>query len=185
MRAVMDRADEREFPGVRLVQAAFHNRSLSLYTKLGFDSREPISVMQGPAIKRVPEGLVVRRAQEADLEGATRVCQQVHGHSRAGELRDGIGQGTALVVERQGRTTGYASALGFFGHAVGESNLDLEALIANAEGFSGPGMLIPTRNSYLFRWCLEHGLRVLYPMTLMTRGLYNEPAGAYIPSILY
>src|SRR5688572_20334185 len=33
MSAVMERAEERQFPGVRLVQAAFHNRSLSLYAK--------------------------------------------------------------------------------------------------------------------------------------------------------
>jgi hypothetical protein len=26
---------------------------------------------------------------------------------------------------------------------------------------------------------------VVEPMTLMTLGLYNEPAGAYLPSILY
>jgi hypothetical protein len=26
---------------------------------------------------------------------------------------------------------------------------------------------------------------VAEPMTLMTLGLYNEPAGAYLPSILY
>src|SRR3954454_10590124 len=32
MRALIDRAYERSCPGIRLVQAAFHNRSLSLYT---------------------------------------------------------------------------------------------------------------------------------------------------------
>jgi hypothetical protein len=32
---------------------------------------------------------------------------------------------------------------------------------------------------------LTNGLRVVEPMTLMTLGLYNEPAGAYLPSILY
>ena len=47
MEAVLDRARERNFAGVRLVQAAFHNRSLSLYTTLGFDVREPLSVFQG------------------------------------------------------------------------------------------------------------------------------------------
>jgi Acetyltransferase (GNAT) family len=185
MQAVLDRAHERGVPGVRLLQAAFHNRSLSLYTRLGFDAREPISVLQGPPIKRVTEGWTVRPASEDDREAANRVCETVHGHSRAGELRDGIGQGTAFVVERQGRITGYASELGFFGHAVGESNLDLQALIAAADRFSGPGILIPTRNSPLFRWCLESGLRVVYPMTLMTMGLYNEPRGAYLPSVLY
>jgi hypothetical protein len=90
-----------------------------------------------------------------------------------------------MVVERQGRITGYASALAFFGHAAGESNSDLQALIAAAEGFGGPGIIVPTRNSELFHWCLARGLRVVQPMTLMTMGLYNEPVGAYLPSVLY
>jgi len=185
MQAVIDRARERAFPGVRLLRAAYHNRSLSLYTKLGFDAREPMSVMQGPPLKRTVEGCAVRAATENDLNAANHVCQRVHGHSRSGELRDGIGQGTALVVERHGRITGYASAFGYLGHAVGESNLDLKALIAAADGFGWPGIIVPTRNSELFRWCLESGLRVVHPMTLMTIGPYNEPVGAYLPSVLY
>ena len=32
---------------------------------------------------------------------------------------------------------------------------------------------------------LANGLRVVQPMTLMSMGLYNEPAGAYLPSVLY
>ncbi len=185
MQAVIDRARERGFPGVRLLQAAYHSRSLSLYTKLGFDAREPMSVMQGAPLKRSIDGAVVRPAGESDLEAANRVCARVHGHTRSGELRDSIGQGTALVVERHGRITGYASGFGYFGHAVGESNLDIQSLIAAADSFGGPGIIVPTRNSDLFRWCLESGLRVVHPMTLMTIGLYNEPAGAYLPSVLY
>jgi GNAT superfamily N-acetyltransferase len=185
MQAVIDRARERAFPGVRLLQAAYHNRSLSLYTKLGFDAREPMSVMQGPALKRAVEGCTVRVATENDLNAANLVCERVHGHSRSGELRDGIAMGTARVVERQGRITGYASAFGYLGHAVGESNLDLQALIASADDFGWPGIIVPTRNSELFRWCLESGMRVVHPMTLMTIGLYNEPTGAYLPSVLY
>jgi hypothetical protein len=63
--------------------------------------------------------------------------------------------------------------------------VDLQALIASAESFGGPGILIPTRNSVLFSWCLASGLRVIQPMTLMTMGLYNEPAGAWFPSVLF
>jgi hypothetical protein len=44
---------------------------------------------------------------------------------------------------------------------------------------------VPTRNAALFRWCLDNGLRVVEPMTLMSIGLYNEPAGAWLPSILF
>ena len=173
------------FQGARLLQAAFHNRSLSLYTKLGFDTREPISTMQGPAIKASTPGYSVRPARMSDLEECNRLCRRVHGHDRSGELRDAIEQGTAVVAERDGRIVAYSSSIGFFGHTVGESNADVQALIATADAFLGPGILVPTRNAGLFRWCLENGLRVVQPMTLMTLGFYNEPAGAYLPSILY
>lgn len=185
MDAVLRRARERQFAGVRLLQAAFHNRSLSLYTKLGFDAREPISTMQGPPIGKAMPGYAVRPAAAADLEACNRVCERVHGHHRSGELADAIRQGTATVVERDGRVTGYASSLAFFGHTVGETNGDVQALLASAREFGGPGILVPTRNAELFRWCLEHGLRVKYPMTLMSMGMYHEPNGAYLPSVLY
>ena len=185
MEAVMRRAAERQFAGVRLVQSAFHNRSLSLYTKLGFDVREPLSCLQGPPIQKTLPGYSVRSAQSSDLEACNALCRQVHGHDRAGELRDAIQHGTAVVAERHGRITAYASAMAFFGHAVAESNADLQALIAAAKEFQGPGILVPTRNAELFRWCLENGLRVVQPLTLMSLGLYNEPAGAWLPSVLF
>jgi N-acetylglutamate synthase-like GNAT family acetyltransferase len=185
MKAVMDRTAEKHFPGVRLVQAAFHNRSMSLYAKLGFDIREPLVVMQGSPIGHVPAGHVVRPATPNDLKACDALCRRIHGHDRSGELSDAIGQGTARVVERDGRITGYATIVAFFGHAVAESNSELQALIGAAEEFAGPGFLLPTRNTELFRWCLHHGLRVVEPMTLMSLGLYNEPAGAFLPSILF
>jgi len=185
MRAVLERARERGNPGVRLVQAAFHNRSLSLYTKLGFDAREPLSCLQGSAVKRTVDGCRVRPARESDLAACHQVCRKVHGHDRGGEVADAIGEGSAMVVERGGRVTGYSTALAFFGHSVGETNLDVEALIGAADSFGGPGILVPTRNAALFRWCLESGLRVVQPMTLMSLGLYNEPEGAWLPSILF
>ena len=52
MQAVMDRARDRGAPGLRLVQAAFHNRSLALYTSFGFDVREPLSCLQGQTRER-------------------------------------------------------------------------------------------------------------------------------------
>ena len=184
MNAVLDRARERNVPSVRLVQAAFHNRSLSLYTKLGFDPREPLSCMQGPAIGKTMGDCQVRPATEADLFECNRLCAQIHGIHRGGDLAESIGRG-AVVVERQGRIAGYSTVLGFFGHSIAESMEDLQALIASAEKFEGPGILVPTRNAELFRWCLENGLRVVEPLTLMTLGYYAEPSGAYLPSILY
>jgi len=100
-------------------------------------------------------------------------------------LADAIHERTAYVVERAGSVTGYATVLAFFGHATAESNLDLQALIASAESFGGPGILVPSRNSALLRWCLANGLQVVQPMSLMSIGLYNEPAGAWLPSVLF
>jgi GNAT superfamily N-acetyltransferase len=185
MQAALVRAAERKFAGVRLVQAAYHSRSLSLYAKLGFVVREPLACMQGPAMKKMLPGYSIRPAVAGDLAACNDLCLRVHGHDRGGELKDAIQQGSATVAERDGRVAAYATSMAFSGHAVGESNEDLKALIAAAEAFQGPGILVPSRNAELFRWCLESGLRVVQTMTLMTMGLYNEPAGAYLPSVLY
>ncbi len=185
MQAVMDRASVRGLAGVRLVQAAFHNRSLSLYTRLGFDVRDPLACLQGRTIERSVPGCGVRPAQTADLDACAQLSLRVHGFNRAMELPSAIQQGTALVVERGGRITGYTTHMAFFGHATAETNLDMQALIASVDSFGGPGILVPTRNSALLRWCLANGLRVVQPMNLMSVGLYNEPAGAWLPSVLF
>ena len=185
MENILEHAKQERVAGVRLVQAAYHNRSLSLYTKLGFDVREPLANMQGSAIGVAVPGHAVRPAADGDLDACNSLCRRVHGHERGQELREAIQQGTAMVVEHDGRITGYTTVIGFFGHAVGESNQDLKALLGAATSFAPPGFLLPTRNGDLFRWCMQHGLRVVQPMTLMSLGLYNEPAGAFLPSILY
>lgn len=182
---VLARVAEKGRPGVRLVQSAYHNRSLSLYTKLGFETREPLSNMQGPPLGARTPGYEVRPATADDVSACDRLCLAVHGHARSRELQDGIALGLATVVERGGRLTGYASMIGFMGHAVAETGDDLKAMIAAAPVFAGPGILVPTRNGELFRWCLERGFRLVQQMTLMTIGLYNEPRGAYLPSVLY
>jgi GNAT superfamily N-acetyltransferase len=120
MRAVMDHAIERNMPGIRLLQAGFHMRSLSLYTKLGFAVREPIVCMQGAPLQRTLPGYVVRPATLNDLAACEALCRRVHGHERTGELRDAIAP--------------------------------------------------PLKEM---------------PATAMSVGLYNEPAGAYLPSISY
>ena len=127
-------------------------------------------------------GYAVRAGTEADLPACNRLCQRVHGFERAGELAEAVARGGAQVVERAGRITGYATALAFFGHSVGETDEDLMALIGAAPAFGGPGLLVPTRNGVLMRWCLARGLRVTQTLTLMSMGLYSEPAGAWLPS---
>jgi GNAT superfamily N-acetyltransferase len=185
MEDALRRADQRGAPGVRLIQAGYHNRSLALYSKLGFDVREPLVNLQGPPIRWLSPDASVRPARESDVTACSELCMRIHGHSRPGELRSALETGGAMVVQREGRLTGYTTGVGFVGYTVGETNADLQALIGAAPEYSGPGFLLPSRNGELFRWCLEHGLRVVQPMTLMSRGFYQEPRGAFLPSILY
>jgi len=185
MHDVLSRAVERRAAGVRLLQSGYHNRSLCLYTKLGFRTREPVSILQGKPLVRKFSGYDVRTATTADLAACNSLCQHVHGFDRGGELRDAIDRQAASVVEHQGRITGYTTGIAFFGHSVAETNRDLIALIGAAPEFGGPGFLLPTRNHEVFKWCLDNELKLTSQMTLMTIGLYNEPTGAYMPSVLY
>jgi predicted N-acetyltransferase YhbS len=185
MLGVIERAKERRFAGIRLLQSAYHNRSLCPYTKLGFETRETISRMDGPPLAIELPGSNVRPATKADVPACNALCRRIHGHDRGGELQDAIRGATARVVEHLGAITGYAADIAFFAHAVAETNQGLKALIGAASAFPGGGFLLPTRNGELFRWCLQHRLRLVHQLTLMTIGLYNEPAGAYLPSVLY
>ena len=185
---VLERAKNKNFPAVRLLQASYHNRSLALYASLGFEVRESISTMQGKPIQETIPGRSVRAATESDIESCNAICKAVHGHDRNGELQDSINQGSAKVVLHGDKITGYTCGLTFFNHSVGLTNDDLKALISLAtdeDSYGGPGILIPTGNTQLFRWCLNNRLRLVQQLTLMTIGLYNEPAGFYMPSILY
>lgn len=185
MDAVLERAQAEGMVSVRLVQAGYHMRSLALYASMGFACREHLVVMQGTPFLHQVSGHSVRMANAADADAATALCERVHGHGRRTEFLDGVSQGTARVVEFDGRLVAYTAGLAFFGHSVAETNDGLKALIGSGEPIAGPGILLPSRNQEVFRWALAKGLRAVQPMTLMTTGFYGEPQGAYLPSVLY
>jgi hypothetical protein len=130
-------------------------------------------------------GCRVRAGRLEDMDSCSALSRAVHGFDRSGEMPEAIGEGSAVVVERDGQVTGYATSLAFFGHATASTNVDLQALIASAEGFAGPGILVPSRNAHRLQWCLANSLRMVQPMTLMSMGLYSEPAGAWLPSVSF
>jgi GNAT superfamily N-acetyltransferase len=185
MQDVIARSKASGKRSVRLVQAAFHNRSLALYTKLGFDTVEPLSGVNGPAFTVKIAGHNVRPMTDDDIETADSVCRRVHAVSRKNEIAGSVEIGSGLVVENAGRIAGYATSIGMFGHAAAETNDALKALIGSGQEIQGPGFLLPTRNNEVLRWCLANGLRIVQPLTLMSMGFYQEPRGAFIPSILY
>ena len=75
--------------------------------------------------------------------------------------------------------------IGLAGHAVGQTTAAVQALIGAAPVFERGGFLVPLRNGELFSWCLAQGLRVAVPEPLMSQGFYQEPVGAFLPSVLY
>lgn len=168
----------------QLGQAAYHNRSLCLYAKLGFVATEMLSNLTYHPIEAEVPGRTVRPATEDDAEACNALCREVHGFDRAGEVAAAIAQGAAQVVEGEGGITGYTTGVGFTGHGVGRSNEDLKAMIASADDFAGPGILIPTSNGELFHWCLENGLRLRQQFILMDTDPSGQPDGAYWPAIL-
>ena len=185
MEALLTRARERDVAGVRLVQTAYHYRSFALYAKLGFIVREPLSVFQGEVPHAGLPSRTVRSASAADIDACNAVCRRVHGHDRCVELTAWVGLGSARVVEVAGRITGYATGFGYGWHAVGESDEDVIALLGSADAIQGLGILVPSRNVGLMQWCLDSGLHIVQQSTLMTMGLYNEPQGSWLPSIVY
>jgi predicted N-acetyltransferase YhbS len=185
MDAVMERAKQQKFAGVRFVQSGYNCRSISFYAKLGFDVREPLVAMDGTPPRVEVPGCIVRFATERDFAACNQLCFRIHDHDRARGLQGAIEKHAATVVEREGRITAYATGIGFVHHAVAEGNVDLTALIGAADEIQGPGFLLPIRNTELFCWCLAHGLRVVEPMMLMSYGLYNKPRGAFLPSIVF
>lgn len=185
MEDVMERSAGNGKAGIRLVQASYHNRSLALYTKLGFDVVEPLSVLKGEPFTVEMPGLEVRQLTKGDVEAANKLCIATHGISRKNEIARAAEAGSGIVAEKSGRLTAYATLLGFFGHAVAKTSDDLKALIGSGREIAGPGFLLPTRNGDVLRWCFENGLRIVMPLSLMTKGYYQTPRNPFLPSILY
>lgn len=185
MEAMFARARERQATSVRLLQLAYHNRSLSLYAKLGMEVRGTYAAMYGDAIRLALPGYAVRTATPEDLVTCDALCLRVHGHTRTAEVAEAIASGAARVVERLGRITAYTTGMTYFTHSVAETSDDLRALIGAADHYGTPGFLVPLADAELFRWCLLHGLRVFFVLNMMTLGLYQEPRGAHMPSVGY
>jgi len=189
MQEVIDRARERGAPGVRLVQDAFNRTSMSLYTSLGFDVKEPLALMHGAPTGQPTPGVEARPMRDDDLDACAAICRSVHGFDRTNELRDAIRHARPFVLVRGGRLRAYASATNFplLSHGVAETEQDLRELLIAVPALIGQptGLLLPTRQSSLFRWALAAGLRIVKPMTLMAMGEYQDPQGAFFPSVQY
>jgi GNAT superfamily N-acetyltransferase len=187
MEAVIERG--RGAAGIRLVQDAFNRTSLSLYTALGFDLKEPLALMRGRPRSVVSADVEIRPMEPTDLPACAALCQKVHGFDRNNELTDTRPMFGSYVLTRSGKIKAYMAAPTFWilNHSVAETEQDLKDLILGvASAVTEPlSFLLPMRQSDLFRWCLAEGLKIVKPMNLMAMGEFYEPKGAYLTSVGY
>ena len=187
-RALMDAVIERakDAAGIRLLQDAFHMRSLALYTSLGFDVTAPVVVMRGPPRSTPVDGVEVRPVEEGDLERCEALCRDVHGFERTGALRDAVQAPPfkPFLAERDGEIVAYATTLDFWpmGHGVARTDEDMQALILGAAPqLESPLAFLAPIEEEVFRFASREGLQLVKPMNVMSRGEYRKPEGACFP----
>lgn len=187
MQAVIDRG--RDAIGIRLLQAAFNTRSMSLYASLGFDVKEPIAMMTGKPKGEVSPKTEIRPMNAGDVDECSDLCKRVHGISRRGDLALALRYFTPRVAVRGGRITAYATTVTSWAlnHGVAETEQDMfDLLVGASKQLDQPvSLLLPTRQAAFHRWALAAGLRMGMPMTLMAMGEYKKPTACYFTSVLY
>jgi predicted N-acetyltransferase YhbS len=187
MEAVIERG--RGAMGIRLLQEAYNRTSMALYTSLGFDTKEPIVIVVGKLAGEMSAGAQVVPMRQEHLDDCAELCNSVHGFDRINELRDAIAHLRPFVLLKNGKLTAYCSAANFYllNHGVAQSEQDMkDLLLGAANAMKEPvGILLPTRQSSLFRWCLSQRMQILKPLTLMSMGEYQQPRGCFFPSISY
>jgi hypothetical protein len=130
----------------------------------------------------------VRAFQPGDLPALGDLCRRHYKVGRLNELKLWTSLDIPLFVrEREGRLRGYLLP-GKLGHSVAETTADALALFSQAGRAVPPDValiLCPMRHSELYQGALRAGHRLEKVLTLMTRGPYIEPDGAWTASYLY
>lgn len=179
----------QDAPGIRLVQDTFNVASVSLYTSLGFSIKEPLMLMTGKPRSKPSDGILIRQMKNEDAEECNALYKKVHGFDRLNEIRENLNHFAGFVAVRDDEVKAYLTSPTFWlqNHGVAEREEDMKELILGAGSLSSQQLsfLLPTRQSSLFRWCLNEGFRAISPRTLMAMGRYNEPKGVFMPSINY
>jgi len=169
---------------VRLMQDSFNTGSLSLYASLGFDTKEPLAMMQ-PAPVPCRDGSV-RPVMESDLSAIEELSRRIYKVSRRNEVASLMQPPfRPLLRERDGRVSGYF-VIGFPGHGVAETEEDALALVGEA-ATGVPAefarCFCPLTEGSLYRKLLAAGGRAIKLMNLMALGPYEPPEGVWLPSV--
>ena len=184
MQDVLAHAERIGIEMVRLMQDSFNMGSLSLYASLGFDTKDPVAMMQ-PAPQPCPDGSV-RPVMESDLPAVEELSRRIYKVSRRNEVAALMHPPfRPLLRERDGRVSGYF-VLGMPGHGVTETEEDALFLVGEA-ATGAPAefarCFCPLTEGSLYRKLLAAGGRAIKVMNLMALGPYEPPDGVWMPSV--
>ncbi len=192
MEALLEQAEGCGFRSVRLLQAAYNMVSFSLYCRLGFAVKDVVATLRGRPPADEDIAAVVRECTLDDLDDLDRLSLEVLAFRRRGDVEMVMPFIRPLVAEREGRLVGYVCRFPtpsgiFLGPAAARDEQALKDLIVGAARLM-PGSLrlaVPVSCPSLLRWALQSGFSLVELETLMVRGSYEAPAGAYMPSAWY
>jgi hypothetical protein len=192
MEALLEKAEASGYQSVRLLQSAYNRVSFSLYARLGFDVKDGIATLRGRPVEGERPSGEVRESASSDLDALDELSLEVLGFRRRGDIDLSGRFAPPLVVERQGRIVGFTCQFVtpsgvLLGPAVARDEQALRDLILGAARSAPVGLMVPlpVSSSSVLRWALGGGFAISELGTLMVRGTYERPAGAYVPSIWY
>ncbi len=191
MESLLERADERGFPSIRLIQSAYNMQSFSLYHKLGFNVTEALALVQGrPPAGTSPEG-TTRDYRAADIDACDRLHRDVMGYGRRNDLEAMARFAPPVVVERDGAVAGYLTRFPgeevIVTHGVARDEQALRDLVIGTARAASEQLVlfIPVSHAATLRWAMANGFRLRELNTYMVRGEYAPPSGAWIPAGFY
>ena len=187
MNASISEAKEAGFERIRLCADAFNRISVPLYSSLGFRPDEVLAFVIGKPKAVSMIKIELKEASDVDIDTIDKISKDILGFSRKSEVRQIMSSGGKVLLGiRDGRAIGYMTELGLFGHGMAYNEEELKAMIIKAaDKLDEISFLLPARRIDFFKWALSSGLRVEKFMILMCIGSYNEPKGAYFPSVIY
>ncbi|MCU0547389.1 MAG: GNAT family N-acetyltransferase [Oscillatoriaceae cyanobacterium Prado104] len=186
MQALLERGKEAN--GIRLVQESFNMASLSLYTSLGFEVKEPFVLLEGKFRGQPESGFEVRPMASEDVGECAALCEKLYGCDRTADIEWALNADSPFVACKDGRIAAYTCAISALSHSLAETEADMQALLLGATALGCEEVVsfhLPLRYASLFRWCLHQGLRAIKPMSVMSVGEYRQPQGCYFPSFVY
>ncbi len=164
---------------IRLLQDAFNNGTLALYSRYGFVVREQFTCVKGsPVASRT--ALTITR--DTDPAGTAKLFHRnIMGFNRPSFPR------RPLMAYRGLSLAGFIAPGTEYPYAAADNETTLIALIAEMATVMGAPITvaIPASHSQTLRWMLDRGGRVIRSMNLMVRGPYSHPSGAYLTSGSY